>query len=832
MKQRLIISFLFCILLSSAMAAEDVLFDAQRTTLIYVDTAEHPVVQTALALLQQDVQTVFGSSLQLSDQPKTARIVAGTIGVNAEIDRLEKQGHIDLSALKGKWETFRLTTIKNGKQTVLIIAGSDPRGTAYGILELSRRIGVSPWYYFADVKPNTMSQFVMPATDIQQSPSVQYRGIFLNDEDWGLLPWATQTLAPGFPLVGGLRGAAIGPKTYARIFELLLRLRANTIWPAMHETTVPFYFVEDNKEMATQYGIVVGTSHCEPLMRNSATEWDIAGEGDYNYVTNKEGMLSYWTDRLNELQSSENIYTIGLRGKHDGMMQGVTTLEEHKSVLSQVLNDQRELLRKHVNPEPTQIPQIFVPYKEVLDVYDAGLEVPDDVTLVWCDDNYGYIRRLSNEKERLRSGGSGVYYHVSYWGRPHDYLWLASTSPALVHTEMQRAYEHGADKLWILNVGDIKPAEYLMEYFLDMAWNGCDYDYDFNGRDVARHVSTRVFNHLEHWAVREFGEQHAKEITAILKEYYRLANFRKPEHTGWSRVEEPGYPRNLTPVIDSEYNPDFNNELQNRLQNYLSLENKVKQLHSTIPENRQSAFFQLVEYPVRGASLLNQKWLYAQLNDTLNSRKAYDEIERITADYNSMENGKWNRIMDFHPRNLPVFDKAPLNPPAGGKQSSPCGGVEGANAIIAQNATQAVETWRATSQAIEGLGHSFSAVPLAQDDSLTFVFDIQNVGDGWIKIAAIPNHDVDGQGMKIVLSVDDGVGARFIAPTIDYSVEGRSETWKQNVLRGQVLTTIPFNFQHQGKTTITVKALTPYIIIDQIMVGKGEMNFYEFPIKR
>jgi hypothetical protein len=801
------------LLSSTAMAAENILFDTQRATLIYVDATEQPVVQTALKLLQQDVQTVFGTSLQASDKPEVARIVAGTTGVNAEIDRLEKNGHIDLSALKGKWETFRLTTIKDGEQTVLIIAGSDPRGTAYGILELSRMIGVSPWYYFADVKPNTMSQFVMPATDIQQSPSVHYRGIFLNDEDWGLLPWSSKTFEPNLPLAGKTKGT-IGPKTYARIFELLLRLRANTIWPAMHERTVPFYFVEGNKKMATQYGIVVGTSHCEPLMRNSATEWDIAGEGDYNYVTNKEEMLSYWTDRLNELQGSENIYTIGLRGKHDGMMQGVTTLEEHKSVLSQVLNDQRELLREHVNPDPAKIPQIFVPYKEVLDVYDAGLEVPEDVTLVWCDDNYGYIRRLSNEKERLRPGGSGVYYHVSYWGRPHDYLWLASTSPALVQTEMQRAYEHGADKLWILNVGDIKPAEYLMEFFLDMAWDGC------NGRGVAHYAPTGVFNHLKKWATREFGEQHAEEITAILKEYYRLANFRKPEHTGWSRVEEPGYPRNLTPVIDSEYNPDVNDELQNRLHNYLLLANRAKQLRASIPENRQSAFFQLVEYPVRGASLLNQKWLYAQLNDTLNSRLAYNEIEQITADYNSMENGKWNRIMDFHPRNLPVFSKtAPLNPPSRGKpKSSPCGGVEGAGAIQAVNAK---------SRGIEGLGHSFAAVPLAQDDSLTFVFDTQNVGDGWIKIAAIPNHGVDGQGMKISVSVNGQT-----LPIADYSVEGRSETWKQNVLRGQSLITVPFNFQHKGTTTISVKALTPYIIIDQIMVGTGEMNFYEFPIKK
>jgi hypothetical protein len=808
MKQQLTISFIFCILLSfQAAAEEDVLFDAQHTTLIYVDEAEQPVVQTALALLLQDVQTVFGSSLQSSDNPGSTRIIAGTTGVNSEIDRLEKERRIDLSALHGKWETFHLTTVKEEMQTVLIIAGSDSRGTAYGILELSRMIGVSPWHYFADVKPKTMKQFKMPKTDIQQSPSVQYRGIFLNDEDWGLLPWSTQTFEPNLPRVGKTKGT-IGPKTYTRIFELLLRLRANTIWPAMHESTAPFYLVEGNKEMAAKYGIVVGTSHCEPLMRNSATEWDIAGDGDYNYVTNKENILSYWADRLQELNGAENIYTIGLRGKHDGMMQGVKTLEEHQSVLSQVLTDQRELLRKYVNHDPSQIPQIFVPYKEVLDVYDAGLEVPDDVTLVWCDDNYGYIRRLSNEKERLRSGGSGVYYHVSYWGRPHDYLWLASTSPALVHTEMKRAYEHGANNLWILNVGDIKPAEYLMEFFLDMAWN------------IHICENTPVFSHLKQWATREFGKQHAEDITAIMKEYYRLANFRKPEHTGWSRVEEPGYPRNLTPVVDSEYNLQFNNELQHRLQNYLSLENKVKQLRPAIPENKLSAFFQLVEYPVRGASLLNQKWLYAQLNDSLNSLNAYRGIERITADYNSMENGKWNHIMSSHPRDLPVFAKPEFSQGTGGNQSSPLGGGEGVT--VAQNAIQAIN---AKNDCIEGLGHSFAAVPLAQQDALSFVFDLPAVGDGWIKIAAIPNHDVDGQGMKISVSVNGQM-----LPIADYSVEGRSETWKQNVLRGQALITFPFNFKYKGRTTISVKALTPYIIIDQIMVGNGETNFYEFPI--
>jgi hypothetical protein len=566
--------------------------------------------------------------------------------------------------------------------------------------------------------------------------------------------------------------------------------------------------------MADKYGIVIGTSHCEPMLRCSASEWDVAGQGEYNYVTNKENVQAYWIERLNDLKGAENIYTIGMRGKHDGMMQGVKTLEEHKFQLQKIINDQQELLSKYVNPNPALVSQVFIPYKEVLDVYDAGLEVPDYTTLVWCDDNYGYIRRLSDQKEQLRSGGSGVYYHVSYWGRPHDYLWLASTSPALIYTEMKRACEHGADRLWILNVGDIKPAEYLMEFFLDMAWNGfvCDC------RDAARHVSTSVFNHLYAWAEREFGEQNATAITHIMKEYYRLANFRKPEHTGYNRVEESGYPRGLTPVQDSELDP-ATHEPQDRIESYLSLEAQVNRLKSFIPDNRKSAFFQLVEYPVKGASLINQKWLYAQLGDADKSLAAYSEIERITGDYNRMENGKWNRMMDFHPRNLPVFDEPHGRDVARRVSTNEIGGV-----ILAQNAAQATNIAN-TGKIIEGLGHSFSAVQLKQNDSLSFVFDIPEAGEYSIQIAAIPNHDVDGQGMKIALSVDENP-----INTFDYSVEGRSETWKENVLRGQALSVVKYNFQKAGKTIITVKALTPYIILDQIMIRNNDEHFYEFPV--
>ncbi|MDR0681068.1 MAG: glycosyl hydrolase 115 family protein [Dysgonamonadaceae bacterium] len=805
--------------------SEKFLFESRHTTCIYINQNEKPVVQTALSLLQKDVETVFDAALQVSGDKNKIRIIAGTIGQNEEISRLANSHTIDLSAIEGKWEAFLFAAVTENGRNLLVIAGSDSRGTAYGLLELSRMIGVSPWHYFADLAPCKATSFPLPQLNICQLPSVRYRGIFLNDEDWGLMPWATQTLVPES------EKGAIGPEAYEKIFELLLRLRANTIWPAMHECTVSFYTVKGNKEMAGKYGIVAGTSHCEPMMRCSASEWDIAGQGDYNYTTNKAAILSYWTERLQELTASDNIYTIGMRGKHDGIMQGVRTIDEHKFYLTQIIRDQQELLRKFVHPDPSQLPQVFIPYKEVLDVYDAGLEVPDYVTLVWCDDNYGYIRRLSNEKEQLRPGGSGIYYHVSYWGRPHDYLWLASTSPALIYTEMKRAYEYGARQLWILNVGDIKPAEYLMEFFLDMAWNirFCEQ----NGKE------TSVFKHLQHWAAREFGEQQAPEITSVMKEYYRLANIRKPEHTGWNRVEEQGYPKGLTPVTDSEYNPEFNNELQNRIRDYQAIEEQVMRIQTQIPDNKKSAFFQLVAYPVRGASLINQKWLYAQLAHyytdkeiekarihARQSLQAYDEIEAISNDYARMENGKWNRMMDFKPRRLPVFDKPVFNFPDSVSLSSvPCSPVKPDKRIVhVQNARQAIKGLE-HGKIIEGLGHSFAAVQMQQGDSLSFVFNVGEPGEGFIRIAAIPNHDVDGQGMKIAVSVDGQM-----LPPADYSVEGRSEAWKQNVLRGQVVVSFPCAFRQRGPVSISVKALTPYIILDQIMIEPYDNRiFYEFP---
>ena len=304
--------------------------------------------------------------------------------------------------------------------------------------------------------------YVAAGTRRYGPPSVKYRGIFLNDEDWGLQPWAAKTFAP--------EEGGIGPKVYAKVFELLLRLKANTLWPAMHACTRPFNSFPEDARLADDYGIVMGSSHAEPMLRDNVGEWT-APPGDYNYVTNRAGVLRYWEERVAANGRCENIYTLGMRGIHDSPMVGPDTDAARIRTLEQIFADQRALLAKYVNPDVTQVPQAFTPYKEVLPLYREGLQVPDDVTIVWPDDNFGYIRQFPTPAEQKRAGGFGVYYHISYLGSPLAYLWLCTTPPALIWEEMSKAYDHGADRIWIVNVGDLKPGEIDTEFFLQMAWD-------------------------------------------------------------------------------------------------------------------------------------------------------------------------------------------------------------------------------------------------------------------------------------------------------------------------------------------------------------------------
>lgn len=528
---------------------------------------EKNVVWQALELFKRDYRNVFSDSVRISESQ--GNIIVATMGKN---NHLMTSLQVDLSSLEGKKQGFMIKVLPNNK---LLVVGSDRHGTAYGIMELSRMIGVSPWEWWADVTPRKRDFFELPKDfEMIQSPSVEYRGIFINDEDWGLMQWSSLNYEPWH------KPGRIGPRTNERIFELMLRLRANYYWPAMHECTEPFFLTKGNREMAEKYGIYIGGSHCEPMASSTAVEWHRRGKGEYDYVNNPNEVYKFWDERVKEVSKQDILYTIGMRGVHDGQMNGAKTIEEQRKVLERVLVVQRTLLQKYVNPDITKVPQVFIPYKEVLDIYNSGLQVPEDVTLMWCDDNYGYIRHFPTAEERARKGGNGVYYHVSYWGRPHDYLWLGTFSPYLLFQQMKLAYDRGIQKMWILNVGDIKPAEYQIELFLDMAW------------DIEKVAKGGVGTHLESFLKREFGESIGKTLCPVMNEHYRLAYIRKPEFMGNTRVEEYRNSEYYQTVKDLPWSSAY---LKQRVEDYNELSDKVQMIDSQIPDNRKDAFFQLVK---------------------------------------------------------------------------------------------------------------------------------------------------------------------------------------------------------------------------------------------
>lgn len=658
LKSKLFLLALYCIIPLSAINAADFIILNKSTKATIVYDAVGPAIDSITAhLLAQDIQRLTGYLPKVATNLAEVRgnvIVLGSIQSNLMKAILGKQSHF-YKSLAGKWECYGIKVMSRPSKNIsnaLIIAGSDNRGTAYGVFDITERLGVSPWYWWADVHPQKKKELSINLPEFTSAPpSVKYRGIFLNDEDWGLQPWAAKTFEP--------ETGDIGPKTYAKIFELLLRLKANMIWPAMHPSTKAFYHYPDNKKVAADYCIIIGSSHAEPMLRNNVGEWDVKKMGAFNYLTNKANVYKYWEDRVKESSVNQAIYTIGMRGVHDSGIEGVKTPNEAVPLLQQIFEDQREMLRKHVNNNIISVPQVFTAYKEVLDIYDAGLKLPDDVTIVWPDDNYGYIQRLNNEEEQKRLGGSGVYYHASYWGRPHDYLWLSTTHPALIREEMMKAYEMKVDRLWVLNVGDIKPLEYNIELFLNMAYKAEPF------KD-----SRYVQQHMLNWIGKIFGNDKAKPIQNVLWQYYGLAFERRPEFMGWSQTE-PTTKTNYT-AYNHYY---YGDEAQKRIEKYEALEKQVKSLRRQVDAVDADAFYELVYYPVVGASLMNKKFIYRDKSylyarqyrlsahdyEAL-SQQAYDSIIKETDYYNnSLAAGKWRHMMSMKPRDLPVY-QAPVLP--------------------------------------------------------------------------------------------------------------------------------------------------------------------------
>ena len=754
MNMRRLLIFVTLQLSLLALHAEVVWFDGQHPITYQLPKKAEPVVMTALDMWKGDMLQVTGMTPVASAKATIKLVHAPSLPTDG----------------------FRIYT--NGSQ--IIIQGSNGRGIAYGLLELSRLAGVSPWIWWGDVVPEKKHRLVLSDDfKTEQQPSVAYRGIFLNDEDWSLRSWSHKTFEPSVK-------SQIGPKTYRKIFELMLRLRANTIWPGMHPGTTAFFRIPGAKAIADSCGIVIGTSHCEPLLRNNVDEWDVAKRGAFNYRTNREQVHQYWIERLKEVKKSkDNMFTIGMRGIHDSSMEGYKTEQEKFDGLQQVINDQQQLLRQYIG-NPAKQMQVFVPYKEVLQLYAKGLQVPDYVTLMWCDDNYGYMTRLSDAKEQQRQGGAGVYYHLSYWGRPHDYLWLTTTQPGLIYNEMREAYLHNVRKLWIANVHDPKVAAYDLELFLDMAWNiNC----------VDGHTLTK---HLESWLCRQFGQEAGKRLVPVMHEFYRLCGERRPEFMGYTQVEldKKKYPRGLSAVGCVPLSPI---EAAQRLSAFQHLKAEIIAIRPFVRSELGDAFFAAIEYPVFAAAAMSTKIL----SDSTESHRAYEEIQALTKQYNEMNGGKWRHLMDAAPRKLPVFEDVHAQL-TGADQ--PC--------IMMRNAADYQSASDGT-RIIQMLGHSMNAVAMPKDGHLTFDIEIDAEGDYVLQTALIPTQPNDNGDLRFSVSIDDN------QPVV-YSLKEpfRSERWKQNVLSGQAIRDTKVHL-HQGHHTMTLRALDHHIVFDQLRIFKS-----------
>lgn len=803
-------------------AAAVTLYDGREVaSIIHEDT---PTAALAARLLGRDLQVVTGVAPVIGTRLADCARVCVVLGRHdaAPVAAVAAQAQLPLGELRGQWERYRRAVVpaQAGSPTYLLIAGSDARGATWGVVDLTRELGVSAWEWWADVAPRRQARVdVADGAVLSASPSVQYRGIFLNDEDWGLQPWAAKTYDQA--------AKDIGPATYARIYELLWRLKANTIWPAMHDSTKPFYQLAGNPDMARDYAIVVGTSHAEPMMRNNVREWRQKEDGAFNFFTNRARMLDYWQRRVDQVKGYENIYSLGLRGIHDSPMEGASSPQQARDTVAEVIGLQRAMLATATGQPIAQVPQALTLYKEVLDLYKAGLQVPGDATIVWPDDNYGYLALLSTPQERARSGGAGIYYHLSYWGRPHDYLWLGTTSPGLVREQLDRAWQTGARKMWIVNVGDIKPLEYLTQYFLDVA-----FDHKLLEQTPAQH--------LQAWLATQFGARQAQAIAALKQEFYALSWERRPEFMGFGQTEP------TTPNGVNGYLRTGGDEARRRLARFAALTSQAEQLGATVPADRQDAFFELVLYPIRASANLNTRILALELAAALarqgqagaqlqvdQARAAHAALVADTARYNALAGGKWRHMMDLAPRRLPVFLE-PVFPayPAPVKAIAMPVNKVAVTSLAATSAAGNTE-W----EVVPGLGSRGAALRSRLDAAsvdnagaarmapLAYRFQHQ-AGGVRIKLVAVPVHPLTtANGLRLGVRLDDGP-----LEVLDFRTFGRSDEWKSNVLSNAAVRTVHRPQLDAGAHTIKVYALDPGFILDRIDIAPdGAPDYYGAP---
>jgi hypothetical protein len=592
-----------------------------KAATVVIDANDHEGLLRIVNYFKEDVLNVTGSepNVIMNNIPGEKNLViVGSIDNSPLINQLVKAGKLDVSKIEGNWENSLIEVVENpfdGVERALVITGSDKRGTYYGLLDVSRKMGVSPWHWWADVPVDKHENvYIKNGRYDLGEPNVKYRGIFLNDEEPALGRWAVENY-------GGFNH-----QFYEKVFELMLRLKGNYMWPAMWWAS----FNSDdpmNRKIADEMGIVMGTSHHEPMDRAHA-EWKAKKEkGHWNYETNAEELREFWRKGIERIGNREVIINMGMRGDGDMAMSEDTNIE----LLEEIVADQRDIIKDVTGKELSEVPQMWALYKEVQDYYDHGMRVPDDITLLLCDDNWGNIRKLPKPGTPERSGGYGIYYHFDYVGGPRNYKWLNTSPLPRIWEQMNLAYEHGVKELWLVNVGDLKPMEYPISFWLDYAWN----PERINANDLDAYANL--------WAKEQFGEEKAEDIAHLMTMYTKYNSRRKPE--------------SIYPGMYSILNY---NEAENFVDNYNALFDQAVEVEGQLPDNMKDAYYQLVKHPIEACSNLNDLYvtvaknrLYAKQNRSVTNKLAqkagqlYQNDAAITEYYhNEVSGGKWNNMMN------------------------------------------------------------------------------------------------------------------------------------------------------------------------------------------
>lgn len=772
---------------------------------ILVDSKDDKGVLRAVSNLQSDAFKVTGCQPEISNStPSDKMLIIGSIEQSQWIEQLVKNGKLNASELQGKREKYIIRTVKHpldGVEEAVVIAGSDKRGTIYGIYELSLQMGVSPWYYWADVPVEKHETITIKEGNYSDGePAVRFRGIFLNDEAPALSGWAHDTF-------GGFNS-----KFYEKVFELILRLKGNFVWPAMWGNA---FYDDDplNGPLANEMGVVMGTSHHEP-MGLAQQDWKRRGTGAWNYSTNGTVLRDFWTKGVERCKDWESVLTVGMRGDGDEPM----SEDANISLLQNIVKDQRKIIEKVTGKKASETPQVWALYKEVQDYYDKGMRVPDDVTLLLCDDNWGNVRKLPEMKAKPRKGGYGMYYHFDYVGAPRSSKWLNVTQIQRVWEQMNLSYEHGVRQLWVVNVGDLKPMEYPITFFLDMAWN------------PSRFNETNLFDHTVKFCTQQFGEKYAKEAARLIDTYTK-------------------YNRRVTPELlnDKTYSLTNYNEWQRVKDDYASLSLDALKLYYLLPENYRDAFDQLVLFPIQACANLYEMYYALAMNRSLAAKqdptancwaeKVKDCFERdsvLTHHYNKvMSNGKWNHIMDqthigYRSWNDPRYNIMPAVSTMPQPESKPYVFTEkeGYVSMEAQHYTRADNGQSAKWIVIPNLGRTLSAVTTSPctatpDESmfLEYDFDTAYKGEAKVYVRFSPTLNFnDNKGLRYAISID-GKPEQIV--NINGHYQGELGKWQAE----QIITSeTKHDISGQNRHTLKIRPLDPALVIQKIMIDFGGMK--------